>query len=324
MNHKPTKKPANYWTFEKVKTEALKYMTRNEFKINSITAYNKAIKNKWINEICFHMILKCKPANYWTYEKIKTEALKYDNKTDFMNSSNSAYYKAVKNNWINEICSHMIKKQIKRKRFLYVFEFNNKHAYIGLTCNIKNRKSTHLRLTNKKFKISSVSKYINETNQTPIFKLLKKNPVDEKKASLLEIYYIEKYRKNNWVLLNKIKGGGLGGNNLKWTKNNIQTEALKYNTRSEFQCKSRTAYNAARRYKILDEICSHMISKIKPMYYWSFNTCKKEALKYKTRNEYHLNSCASYDAAHRNNWLNKICLHMKQPNKNQYTNLIDL
>lgn len=43
-----------------------------------------------------------------------------------------------------------------------------------------------------------------------------------------------------------------------WTKEKCMFEALKYETRYQFQLKSKGAYSAAFRNKWLDEICSHM------------------------------------------------------------------
>ena len=43
-----------------------------------------------------------------------------------------------------------------------------------------------------------------------------------------------------------------------WTKEKCHEEALKYNTRGEFQKKSSTAYVKSRKEKWLDEICIHM------------------------------------------------------------------
>lgn len=43
------------WTFESCKEEALKYNHRKDFAKKSMTAYNKARKNKWLYQICSHM-----------------------------------------------------------------------------------------------------------------------------------------------------------------------------------------------------------------------------------------------------------------------------
>jgi hypothetical protein len=38
--------------------------------------------------------------------------------------------------------------------------------------------------------------------------------------------------------------------------------------------------------------------------------CREDASKYKTRYEYYINSCSSWDSARRNGWLDEICSHM--------------
>jgi len=48
-------KPKGYWTFEKCREESLKYNNRSDFRIKSNGAYNSALKNKWLDDICKHM-----------------------------------------------------------------------------------------------------------------------------------------------------------------------------------------------------------------------------------------------------------------------------
>ena len=51
------RRPKNYkWTKEMCKEEALKYNHKIDFKNNSKGAYPASLKNKWIDEICSHMI----------------------------------------------------------------------------------------------------------------------------------------------------------------------------------------------------------------------------------------------------------------------------
>ena len=44
---------------------------------------------------------------------------------------------------------------------------------------------------------------------------------------------------------------------------------------------------------------------------WNHNSCKKEALKYSTRTEWHKHSQSSYQAARIHGWLENCCSHMK-------------
>ena len=94
------------WTKEKCKIDALKYKTRGEYQKS--LSYSTAYKKGWLNEICTHMFQPKKPHGFWSKEKCIEEANKYNSKVDFRNHSSAAYSKAEKNNWLNEICSHMV------------------------------------------------------------------------------------------------------------------------------------------------------------------------------------------------------------------------
>ena len=44
---------------------------------------------------------------------------------------------------------------------------------------------------------------------------------------------------------------------------------------------------------------------------WSYEKCEKEALKFKTRNEFRKNSYGAYNRARKKGWLDKVCSHMR-------------
>lgn len=96
------------WTKENCKKEALKYKTRNDFRIKSSGAYDAAHKHKWLNEITEHMLQYRKYEGYWTKENCQIESFKYNKRTDFARKSAGAYDAAHRNNWLNEICKHMM------------------------------------------------------------------------------------------------------------------------------------------------------------------------------------------------------------------------
>jgi len=96
---------------------------------------------------------------------------------------------------------------------------------------------------------------------------------------------------------------------MKNTHEIVANKALSYQTRSEFKLIDGAAYNYALRHKIIDEVCLHMVSGVKPA--WNDNECKNEALKYKSRYEFQKNSNAYYSARYRGKeFLNSICVHM--------------
>lgn len=94
-------------TIEKCQEEALKYETKMEFRKKSSGAYSASLKFKWLDDICLHMILKQLPRGYWTKEKCREEALKYDNIKDFYTKSITAYKKSKRKGWYDDIIKHM-------------------------------------------------------------------------------------------------------------------------------------------------------------------------------------------------------------------------
>jgi predicted GIY-YIG superfamily endonuclease len=185
------------WTKDECGKEALKYQNRNEFVKNNRKAYRASERYGWLDEICSHMvspyILKI---NYWTKEKCTEEALKYSGRKEFQLNSKVAYNKAIKNGWLDEICSHMKTAGNKYKRCIYAIEFSDNKAYIGLTYNINKRFYKHLNEPN-----SSVFKYKKMTGIVPIIRQLI-DYIDVDDASKLENVKKEEYIKNGWDILN--------------------------------------------------------------------------------------------------------------------------
>lgn len=99
------------WTFESCKLEALKYKSRKEFKEKNSRAFSTVYKNHWHDEICSHMAYLKTPDGSWNKEACCKEALKYISRKDFALGSPGAYQAARKNQWRDEICSHMVIKQ---------------------------------------------------------------------------------------------------------------------------------------------------------------------------------------------------------------------
>lgn len=291
-------KPRNFWTKEKCKEEALKYIIKKEFQYNSCSAYESARKNKWLDEICSHM----KSNKHWNFELCQKEALKYLTKKEFKEKSGSAYGKACTNKWIDEICQHMKISGTLKKRCIYAAEFPDNYVYVGLTFSIENRIQRHL--NDKK---SSIYKHIQKTGIQPKFKQIT-DYIEINNAAFEEGNFVEYYRKLNWNILNCSKTGTIGGNEIYWTKEKCQKEALKYNSKLKFFKISKGAYQAARRNNWLNEICSHMDIKWR---YWTKEKCQKEALKYSTRKSFSRKSGGAHCAAKRNGWFDEICCHMK-------------
>jgi len=95
------------WSKEKCKETALRFENKTDFRKNFNGAYQCALINGWLNEICSHMTIKIKPPNYWTKERCKEEFLKCKTKKEVKLNSITAYSVALKNDWINDFSKHM-------------------------------------------------------------------------------------------------------------------------------------------------------------------------------------------------------------------------
>jgi hypothetical protein len=302
-------KPIGHWNKSKCHKESLKYDTRTNFQKNSGSAYTIACKNNWLDEICSHMILKQRPNGYWNKKLCHIEALKYKSRTEFQKKSSPAYDYAIRRKWMNDICKHMVylkkpngywnkdkcikiankfktKKEFKKKypkvywasvrnkwlksitkhmtmsgnkkyRFVYAFEFKNKYVYVGLSYNIENREYQHLNTED-----CVIFQHIKNTKSKYVLKNISGKPLCVEKAQYLEHKTKLKYTKDGWNILNRgltgVGVGSIGGNDTKWTKEECHKDALKYKTRTEFHDNSGGAYDYAIRRKWMDDICGHM------------------------------------------------------------------
>lgn len=95
-----------YWTKEKCYTEALKYKTKKELRENAPTLYNISLRNEWFSDY-YWLKDEGKKFKYWTKERCLNEALKYKNRKDLFEKSNSCYQIICRNGWANEAFKHM-------------------------------------------------------------------------------------------------------------------------------------------------------------------------------------------------------------------------
>lgn len=188
------------------------------------------------------------------------------------------------------------------KRCIYVYEFTNNFAYIGLTNNIKKRHSQHL------YK-GPVYEHIKKYKLTPNLIILT-DYIEMNISAIKEDEYIEQYKSNGFNLLNKRKGGNLGGNNIYWTYERCKEELMKYKTRKDAIKHCPRPYVISKNNNWF-ELYEHLEYLIKPNNYWTYEKCKSEALKYDTKKEFKNKCSSAYNISFRNKWLDNICQHMK-------------
>ena len=293
------KKGKDYWTYKRCKEEASKYSLRGDFQKGNIGAYAAALRNNWLNE--FYGESKRKRKDYWTYERCFEEAKNYSSRNKFQKGNIGAYQAAKRNGWLDEFYEE--KHNLNDPHCVYSYEFiteSIKAVYVGIAFmwRIKIRDNEHR--TGEKDTVFSFAKKHNIP--IPEIKILEEGITIESKNKEEE-WLNKKYRKEgDWIILNKAKGGSLGYNIKKWTKENCYKEARKYSSRSKFQKGSGGAYTAAWENNWLKDYKWFVHGNLR----WTKEKCKEEASKYSSRYDFQKKSKGAYLAAWKNKWLDEF------------------
>lgn len=343
-------KPSGYWdNKENCLEEARKYQYRSQLKKENNTVYNKLCRNGWLEDACSHMEYKCKPVNYWTIERCKEVAKKYKTKKEFETLDKSVYVTCVRNNWIDDVCGDMEIAGNRFKRIIYSYEFiEDKSVYVGLTYNMKIRQYNRDR-----YDKDQVTKHIKETGFKPIRKLLT-DYVEVEEAIKLEGFYVKKYKKEGWNILNVSKTGAIGGGYKKWKYETLKSIVDKYNKVREFKRENNYLYDVIRNRKWFD-LFQHMddfdnktnliiIKKEKPIrkkrvvkekpiktikpkvvkekkvrkYKWSKESCREAALKCDNLKDFNKKYSGAYWKANKYGWIDEIASHLRKNKEHNY------
>ena len=238
----------NPMTKEECMKIASKYKLRKRWEKGHKRSYMTAKRNGWLDELTTHM----SPVVRYTKTDCIKIAKNYKSRTEFQKGARCIYVYAQRHGLLNEICQHMPRRGSHFSRIIYVFEFRDHYAYVGLTYDIERRKKEHLKESD-----SPVFQYIQKTKQRYNFKLLT-DWLTKDDAAIREGEFIEEYRLNGWKMLNRMPGGGLGSGPILYTKEVCAKEAKKYQYKKDFKEANESMYVVAHRNGWLNEICAHM------------------------------------------------------------------
>lgn len=319
-------------TYEFCKSIAKQFTRKVDFRKSDLSAYTVSVKNGWINDWFEREI---KPSNYWTYERCKECASQFKYFTQFRDSKYlHVYLKSKKNGWINDwdwLINDLSEYDEKAKIhliYIYIFKETN-HFYVGRTMQLYKRDYSHrkkIRKRNGKICLDSVQKHSKENNiDIPRPIVLEENlTLSESKRQ--EHYWVEKYKKEGMICLNKAKTGekysSVGGGRRKWTYEKVYEEAKKYTHRGDFCNGSPQAYRVSLKYKWIDDY-EWMTPKTKPSNYWTFEKCKEEALKYETKIDFEKNSISAYVISVKKGYMKFFNWFIRPEPHNKYNFSID-
>jgi hypothetical protein len=133
-------KPRGYWTIDLCKHEALRFNTISEWQRGSGASYDAALRKGWKDDCCSHMESPHNPKGYWTLERCKEDALRFNSRKEWRRKSGAGYSAAYKKAWLEECCAHMVKSpRWSDNNVIYIWkqsrEYYNGHPVykIGVT-----------------------------------------------------------------------------------------------------------------------------------------------------------------------------------------------
>ena len=188
------------WPKAKCIETASLFETIQEWRTAFPSAYEKCHRKGWLEEVTSHM-KQTKRSR--TKDECQLVASNYKTRMEFKNAEYACYFYAQSHGWLDEICAHMERVGDVYWRMIYVYEFADNHAYVGLTCDFKRRDWQHLNE-----KEDPVCRHLQKCSEYKLIKITDYIPKEE--AAKLEDDYIVQYRNNGWKMLNTRRGGGLG------------------------------------------------------------------------------------------------------------------
>lgn len=96
------------WDEAALKNEAAKFVDYTKWTEENATAYQAAKRLGIHEEVTAHMKRRVLPNDHWDYSKVKNSAEKFQTRSEWQKSGESGAYEAArKNDWLDEVCTHM-------------------------------------------------------------------------------------------------------------------------------------------------------------------------------------------------------------------------
>lgn len=287
------------WTDDAIIIESHKYKSIAEWKEASINSYHASIrKGKAFHTRATSRMSRGK--KIWTKKELIEDAKKYNTKKDWNTNNHNAYKAAYKFGWafLEKATAHMAKLGNSHKRLVYKISVaDTPIIYIGLTSSIERRFKDHLK--SKRFTEISNTYGIEAIHVEAITKY-----IEAQEAAKLEEKLIEEYRKKGFTILNKVKGGNLGGFDelpehlKKWSKSKLLDVAKQYETASAWSISCPNSYSAS--LKLGSSFHGKATAHMKKLHKsWSDQEIRAEAKKFKSIAQWRKTCPNSYNTSKR-------------------------
>lgn len=305
--------PNKKWGYQTCLEESKKYSTRGEFALKCSGAYNVARENNWLEEYVWlkdGKKLRLEKFGKWTKDACFEEAKKYKSRGVFATENGSAYRNARRFGWIDNytwLKDERLDLNKDKIDCVYAYEFPDFNAvYVGRTLikRKKDRDREHLYDRN-----DAVVKFaIKHKLEVPSPKYLEDNLTIQEGVDK-ECWWVDKYKEMGWNVLNRAKGGSIGGlgkGKTRYTYEICFEQARLCYTRTEFRDCGNNAYRVALREGWINDYTwfkdGTTVGASKRRKY-DYQTCYEEAKKYKTITEFENGNKGACRAARANGWM---------------------
>lgn len=261
--HMPYKTPRNYWTLERCKESALKYLTMKDWKKNERPAYNSVNNHKgWLPLCNAHMLHQRIPKTYWTLEKCKKSALNFSNKNQWRLGFGSAFNAAQRNGWMSLCCAHM-KRNIPKNYWTLerciesALKYNTRGEW-------RKKKGSAYKIAGENGWIEKCCAHmVSETFPHSYWTLerCRESALKYKTKSAWQSHEVGAYSaaiRNGWMYQCTNQMLRVREPNGYWTLERCKESALKYSSQKEWRKKRSGAYNSAQKNGWIAQCCSHM------------------------------------------------------------------
>lgn len=251
------------WSKRKCIEESKKYNSRTEFFTNSNSAYQKSLKEGWIDEMTWLSNERKYPRGYWTIkENVINEAKKYNSKEEFQNKNISAFLAAHRYGFIKEM-DWLVKQKQHAKNYWNVERIKEEATKYDTKTEFANKNRAAYNASRKLDIINTLFpkrvKKVNKKHPKGYWKNKENMMREARKYSTKEEFqkknlsaFLAAHRYGyiddmDWLVRQKQHKKGY------WTYKHIEEEAIKYDTKSEFFKGNQTAYRAALKLGIIDD-----------------------------------------------------------------------
>jgi hypothetical protein len=257
-----TKKMNGEWNIEDALEESKNYKCVGHLQKEKSGLYKFLDRNNLLKVVFPKTLNELQLEKYNNKEECQKEALKYNNKKDFTSNSRPFYRSSIKNGWIDEICSHMVKPIRKVKPSKWTHEL-----ILEKSSECRNRSEFGE-------KYSSGYKMAKELNL-----LDKLFPIIPKQ----ERVFLKPFSEND-------------SRKIVWTIDLVKEKSLECRTKSEFQIKYSGGHKVAKKYGILNDLFPVEDRPIRKSI-WSYELMKEKSSECKNVSEFRMKYSGAYKVA---------------------------